>query len=189
MRFLPIAAILLCYSFTSVAQPKKFFYGTLSGAATFEGYFWFDNVLNTMGQRIWFKTNPNIKKKQTLYTHSFETFDGDEIFMRKFKLVVGLTSWEVMMPRVVTGKLELYNAEFRGYYAFSASDYYFIYDGKQKIRLIRRKFKEQMTQLLSDDADIIRRIENGEVKYDDMPTIIYNYNQRHGDDAEVELIN
>lgn len=189
MRFLSIAVVFLCFSIAGVAQQKHYFYGTLTGSTTLEGYFWFDNVLNQMGQRIWFKTDPNIKKKKTLYTHSFETFDGEEIFMRKFKIISGMSSWDVMLPRVVTGKLELYNAVFLGYFAFEKSDHFYIYKGQEKIRLVRRKFKEQVTELLSDDADIVQRIEREEVKYDDLPTIIYNYNLRHSDGTEVERIN
>lgn len=133
-----------------------------------------------MGQRILYKDSLNQKKKKTLYAKDFERFRGDSIFLRTFKTIpYGTGRLDAMIPRVVEGKLELYNATYRNYYSFNDSDHYYIYDGRENIRLVKRKFKEQMKELLKDDIDIIQRIDREEVTYEDMPTIIYNYNRRY----------
>lgn len=132
-----------------------------------------------MGQRIIYKENLEEKKGKTLYAQDFETFKSDSVFLRTFKTIpYGTGRLMVMIPRVVSGKIELYNAVYAGFYSFKTSDHFHLYDGIKNIRAIRRKFKEQMKELLSDDPEILQRIDREELTYDDLPTIIYNYNLR-----------
>lgn len=172
------------FSGECVAQTKpdnsEFIYGTLTGSTSFTGYFWFERKLwSGMGQRIIYKLNLEEKKGKNLYALNFKTFVSDSLFMRTFKTIkYGTGRLQVMLPRIVTGKLELYNAVYRGFYSFEKTDHYYLYDGNENIQLVRRKFKDQMKELLKDDADIIGRVEREEVTYDDMPSIIYNYNLR-----------
>jgi hypothetical protein len=58
---------------------------------------------------------------------------------------------------------------------FEQTDHFYIFRGSEQIRLIRRKFKEQMKELLSDDEGIVQQIDRGELDYDDPPTIICDY--------------
>ncbi len=182
MRFVLTLAIPLS-STLLIAQKNEpvYIYGTLHGESqSITGYFWFDNTLTQMGQHIWYKESLESKKKKTLYAIKFPTFESDSIFLRKFRTIpAGTGRLDTMLPRILKGKIELHNAVYRGYYSFSQSDHFYIYTGSESVRLVRRKFKEQMTQLLADDADIVRRIENGKATYDDMPAIIHNYNIRH----------
>lgn len=161
------------------SDDRKFIYGKLSGRVSYSGYFWFDNTLSQMGQRIIYKENLEEKKGKTLYAQDFETFKSDSVFLRTFKTIpYGTGRLMVMIPRVVSGKIELYNAVYAGFYSFKTSDHFHLYDGIKNIRAIRRKFKEQMKELLSDDPEILQRIDREELTYDDLPTIIYNYNLR-----------
>jgi len=158
---------------------RKFIYGKLSGPVSYSGYFWFDNVLTQMGQRIIYKEDLSEKKGEVLYAHDFDTFESDSIFLRTFKTIpVGTGRIMAMIPRLISGKLELYNAIYAGFYSFNKSDHFYLYDGIENIRVIRRKFKEQMKELISDDPEIIQRIEREKLTYDDLPAIIYNYNLR-----------
>lgn len=179
----PILVVAIIFSATSlIAQDSERNYipGTLIGSKTLKGYFWFDRSLSQMGQRILYKESLNQKKKKTLYAKDFKTFTGDGIFLRTFKTIpYGTGRLDAMIPRVVEGKFELYSAIYKNYYAFKDSDHYYLYDGRENIRLVKRKFKDQMNEFLKDDTDIIQKIDRGEVTYEDMPTIIYNYNQRY----------
>ncbi len=179
MRFILVTAILLHSTFLIAQQSERnYIYGTLRGHKSFTGYFLFDNTLTQRGQHISFR-NPETKKRKMLYAKNFTTFEGDSIFLRTFKTIpAGTGRLAAMIPRIVTGKLELYSAIYRGFYSFSKSDHFYLYNGQENIRLVRRKFKEQMKELLADDVDIVGRIDRGEVSYNDMPTIIHNYNQR-----------
>jgi len=158
---------------------RKFIYGKLSGSVSYSGYFWFDNVLSHMGQRIIYKENLSVKKGKILYAHDFETFESDSVFLRAFPTIpIGTGRIRTMIPRIVTGKLELYNAIYAGFYSSKKSDHFHLYNGIENIRVIRKKFKEQMRELISDDPEILQRIDREELTYDDLPTIIYNYNLR-----------
>jgi hypothetical protein len=181
MRFGLITVVAIVYSTWCFAQKeqRKFIYGTLSGATSYKGYFWFDSKLSQMGQRILYKETLEAKKKRTLYAMDFDTFQGDSIFLRTFKTILyGTGRLQAMIPRIVPGKLQLYSASWVGFYSFTKSDHFYVYDGIKDIRLIRRKFKEQMKELLFDDADLVEKIQREEVNYDDMPTIIQSYNLR-----------
>jgi hypothetical protein len=161
------------------SDDRKFIYGKLSGRVSYSGYFWFDNTLSQMGQRIIYKENLSIEKGKILYAHDFETFTSDSIFLRSFKTIpIGTGRIMAMIPRIVSGKIELYNAVYAGFYSFKESDHFHLYDGIKNIRAIRRKFKEQMKELLNDDPEILQWIDREELTYDDLPTIIYNYNLR-----------
>lgn len=180
---LTISLILFCITGAVAQKTKKgereFTYGTLEGLDSYTGYFWFDNVLTQMGQRIIYKKDLAEKRGKTLYAANFMAFYSDSLFLRTFPTMqYGFGRIEAMIPRIVSGRLELYSAHWANYYSFKESDHYYLFYGSQNIRLVRRKFKEQMKELLQDDADIIQRIDREEVTYDDMPTIIYNYNQR-----------
>ena len=182
MRFLIITLGLFLLCAAAVAQKKsdrKYEYGTLSGTATFTGYFWFDNNLTQMGQRILFKKTLDEKKTKTLYATTFTTFKSDSVFRRTFETIpYGFGRLAAMLPRIVAGPIELYDAIYAGTYEFETSDHFYLYVGREHIRLVRRKFKTQVTELIRDDADIVQRIERGELTYDDMPSIIHNYNMR-----------
>ncbi len=181
MRFI-LTLLIIFQSCSLLAQKseRKFIYGTLQGSNnSITGYFWFSNVLTQMGQHIVYKENLETKKKKTLYAKDFITFENDSVFLRTFKTILyGTGRLDAMLPRVVPGELELYNAIYRGFYSFSKTDHFYLYKGKERIRLVERKFKEQMKELLGDDTDIIRRIESEELTYSDLPTIIHNYNLR-----------
>lgn len=185
VRYSLLTIILFSTYTTGLSQfqnNKTFVYGTLSGETTHTGYFWFDNVLTQMGQRILFKENPDSKKKKTFYAHNFTVFSNDSLVLRTFKTIpYGTGRLSAMIPRIVSGKLELYVSKFAGHYLVKASDHFYLFDGVENTRLVRRKFKEQMSEILSDDAEIVRRIQLEELSYDDMPAIIYNYNLRHQD--------
>jgi hypothetical protein len=184
MRLLLAISLTLFLTTGAVAQKtkkgnRKFIYGTLEGLDSYTGYFWFDNVLTQMGQRIIYKTDLVEKKGKTLYAAKFHSFTSDSLHLRTFPTMQhGFGRIEAMIPRIVSGRLELYSGHWANYYSFNESDHYYVFTGSQNIRLIRRKFKEQMKELLQDDEDIIQRVDREEVTYDDMPTIIYNYNRR-----------
>ncbi|HYF68741.1 MAG TPA: hypothetical protein VD884_11425 [Ohtaekwangia sp.] len=181
MRFALITVITILSSTSCFSQsnPNNFIYGTLYGTTSYTGYFWFDPVLTQMGQRITYKETLETKKKKKLWAMNFDTFQSDSLFLRRFKTMpFGTGHVESMVPRIVMGKLQLYSASWRGFYSLRKSDHFFIYDGIRKIRLIRKKFEEQMTELLAGDVDLVERIEREELNYDDMPSIILNYNLR-----------
>jgi hypothetical protein len=184
MRLISIIVIGLCCLPEVFAQNKsdrKYIYGTLSGDMdSHTGYFWFDHELSQMGQRILFKPDLDVKKPATLYAMNYETFKSDSVFLRTFKTILyGTGRLKAMLPRVYTGKLELYNAIYTGFYSINESDHFYLYDGKTTISLKRAKFKKQMKEILSDDAEINQRIDRDELKYDDIPEIISAYNLRH----------
>jgi len=177
-----LTLLILFQSCVLVAQKSErvFIYGTLHGSNnSITGYFWFNNVLTQMGQHIIYKESLDTKKKKTLYAKDFTTFENDSIFLRTFKTVLyGTGRLDAMLARIVPGELELYNAIYRGFYSFSKTDHFYLYDGKESIRLVKRKFKEQMKELLGDDTYIIQKIETEELTYSDLPEIIHNYNLR-----------
>lgn len=159
---------------------KDYVRGVLTGGVdSYEGYFWFSTVLDGRGQRILYKTDLKAKKKKAFYADDFEVFTSDSLCLRSFKVVhYGTGMISAMIPRIVSGRLELYSVVYRGYYSFVKSDHYFMKDGSMDVRLTKKKFKEQLKPLLWGDDELVKRIENGEFAYDDIPEIISLYNSK-----------
>jgi hypothetical protein len=82
-----------------------------------------------------------------------------------------------MIPRVINGRIQLFDARYKwGYFgAFNAGNYCVKKDN-QKICIKKRKFREQIKSLIADADALIKRIDSGELGYDDLATIIQIYN-------------
>jgi hypothetical protein len=66
MRLLLTAVVISFCSASAWAQKNvTYVHGTLSGAKSFTGYFWFDKNLTQMGQRILYKETADAKRKKT----------------------------------------------------------------------------------------------------------------------------
>jgi hypothetical protein len=179
-----IIIILLLSTISVCAQKKrerKYTYGILKGTVSYEGFFFFDSIADQSGQRIYYKPTLDTKKEKLLYPIRFETFESDSVFRRNFKTILyGTGRLQAMVVRIINGELELYDVDYKSHYLSKKVDHFFLYDrrNKNKIRLTRLKFKDQMQEILVDDKEILSKIENGELNYEQLPAIIYNYNLR-----------
>jgi hypothetical protein len=87
-----------------------------------------------------------------------------------------------MIPRIVDGNIQLFGLNYTlksFYFVKSTKDYFFIKKEGQKIKITRKYFKELMKDLISEDKILLEKINNDELKYEDLPQIIQSYNQNN----------
>jgi hypothetical protein len=179
--FLLIAIPLMSFS-QSIFGEKKYLYGRMVGQAdTLVGYFWFDNQIDQNGQTVFFKKDLNSNKKKKFQSRNYLYFESDSIYLETFPAIPTVTGAVlIMIPRIVNGRIQLFDSKYKwGYANMFKIERFFIKVGGDKVQVKRKNFKQLMNTYLADDEDLITKIENEELQYDNLMEIIITYNNRH----------
>ena len=109
------------------------------------------------------------------------------IFPYKYLECIRINKKEMLLTLLVKGKIELYNyieiktGETRAYAAgrltpFSLITHYILRTGNEYKEIETKKFKNMLLQLLSDCQTMITKLNADAYSFEDMPTIIKEYN-------------
>lgn len=159
----------------------EFIYGRMiKPTDTLVGFFRFDFVVSQNGQTVYFKRGLNEKKTKRFQTRRYDYFESDSVYLENFAVPMSgvLGKVEIMIPRVLNGKIQLFEYRLRtpGLFKDIETERFFVKKGDVKMRLNRRKFKEQMLQLIGDKPEIMGKIDTEQLKYADLMDIIFQYN-------------
>jgi len=162
---------------------KEFIYGKIVGRSdTLVGYFWFDNrKILEYGQMVHFKEDLNSEIKKSFQSRHYDYFEADSIYLETFGAIPTISGdMLIMIPRVINGKIQLFDNKFKwGYMNLFKSEHYFLKKGWDKVRVKKKDFKELMQRFVGDDKSLMEKIENNELKYDDLIEIVTIYNNSH----------
>lgn len=161
---------------------KEFIYGTMVGSSdTLVGYFWFDNQINQFGQTVHFKKDLNSGKKKVFQSHKYKFFQNDSIYLETFVTEPNATGeLRFMLPRIINGKIQLFESKYKwGYFNMFTSERFYIKAPGEKAQVKKKNFKQLMKRVLADDEDLVKKIDNNELQFDDLPEIVTKYNSRH----------
>jgi hypothetical protein len=161
---------------------KEFIYGKMVGRSdTLVGYFWFDNQITQNGQTVQFKEDLNSENKKTFQSRHYDYFESDGIYLETFGAIPTVSGdILIMIPRVINGRIQLFDNKFKwGYMNLFKSEHYFLKKGWDKVRVKKKDFKELMQRFVGDDKSLMEKIENNELKYDDLIEIVTIYNNSH----------
>ncbi|MBV8251380.1 MAG: hypothetical protein JO154_02135 [Chitinophaga sp.] len=185
MKRVAFTLLLTLFFFNSQSQTiygqTDYMYGKMANATeTLVGYFSFDKVISSNGQTVYYWKGPGTRPK-TFQSRKYDYFQGDSIYMEKFGTLAALGGKvEMMLPRIIDGRIQLFELTFRREsLPMFKSDRFYVKKGQEKFQLKKRKFKEQMRTLISEDAVLLNKIENEELTFDDIIDVILMYNKNN----------
>lgn len=181
LLFLLITASLISSS-QSIFGEKNYLYGRMVGPLdTLVGYFSFDDKIDQNGQTVFFKQDLNSNKKRKFQSRNYFYFESDSIYMETFPAIPTITGAVlIMIPRIINGKIQLFDSKYRwGYANMFKLERFFIKTGPDKVIVKRKNFKQVMKAYLADDEDLMTKIDNDELRYDDLIEIVKAYDSRH----------
>ena len=178
---------ILSFAYTGFSQffsneKKEYTYGKMGNSKKeLTGYFWFDNKhISSNGQTVYYLESMDTKYAKIFQSRKYDYFLCDSFYLETFP-AISYPGGDliIMIPRIVDGEIQLFGLNFTKtsfYFVKSTKDYFFIKKGDQKIKITKKYFKELMKDLLGQDEALLARINNDELKYDDLPEIILSYN-------------
>jgi hypothetical protein len=178
-----LIAILISYSALSQNFTADFIYGKMvKENDTLTGYFSFSHEITNNGQTVYFRDEMNPEKTRTFQSRRYDYFESDKLYMETFGVVPTITGNILMMiPRIMNGKLQLFEVHYDGGGIFNMGSTvsFFIKKGNLKLRIKNGKFKKQMHSLIEDDTVLMQKVDNDELKYEDLIDIVKTYNNIH----------
>lgn len=143
-----------------------------------EGYFSFEKTLSSMGQKIHYKTKTGTLFSKYLWAKDYLFFESDDAYFATCDISTPTGDIYAMLPRVVDGKLQLFEFSFKGGPAnlIKTQHYYFVKDDMQNSKVTRKDFKKVMPYILFDCPQLVNKIKSGELRYSDFKEIIAEYN-------------
>ncbi|MFX1706717.1 hypothetical protein PV783_22295 [Chitinophaga sp. CC14] len=165
----------------SIYGQTDYIFGTMVNRTdTLVGYFSFDKQITQNGQTVYYVPGPGSGRIKTFQSRKYDYFQGDSIYMEKFGGYPALGGMvDVLIPRVIDGRIQLFELKFNwGPMNLAKSDRFFVKKGTEKFSIKRKKFKEQMRTLISENIDLLNKIESGELTFDDMIKVILMYNNK-----------
>ncbi|RAJ77338.1 hypothetical protein CLV59_107105 [Chitinophaga dinghuensis] len=185
MRRITFTLLLMLFFFNSQSQSMygqtDYMYGTMGNRTeTLVGYFSFDYEISQNGQTVYFWKGPGSGRPKSFQSRKYDYFRGDSVYMEKFGGYQALGGKvELLIPRIVDGRIQLFELFFKwGPGHLAKSDRYFVKKGEEKFQLKKKKFKEQMKSLINEDADLLKKVESGELTYDNLIDVILMYNNK-----------
>jgi hypothetical protein len=109
-------------------------------------------------------------EKVKLYSYGATTFisrlvDGEQVFMK----------------RISEGAIDLYEWQYeayRGNEVVIRSDFYLEKEGEaEPVRVKEGKFTKQVAEIMSDNEDIVKELEEKKYNYENISEVVDNYNQ------------
>jgi hypothetical protein len=174
-----LALLILCISSVrSQSAFGQFIYGKLTGEKdTLTGYFRFEQSLSSMGQQISQKKEGRLFPK-SLWAKDFLYFDSDSLHLERFGISTLTGDLYVMLPRIIDGKIQVYEYAFDGgpLNMIRMEHYYFIKNRNSTTKVTRRNFKKVMLQIITDNTDLLSKVEKEALKFSDLKQIIITYN-------------
>ena len=164
-------------------KKKEYMYGKMANSKKeLIGYFWFDNEnISSNGQTVYYKESLDSKDIKIFQSRKYDYFISDSLYLETFPAIpYPGGDLLIMIPRIVDGKIQLFGLKFTTtsfYVVRSTKDYFFIKKGDEKKKIMKKYFKEQMKDLISEDQVLLDKINSGELTYDNLPEIIQAYNQ------------
>jgi hypothetical protein len=178
-----LCAIFISYSGFSQRFVTNFIYGKMvKRNDTLSGYFRFSPDVTRNGQTVYFKEEFRSGVKKRFPSRRYEYFESDSFYLGTFGVVPTITGdISIMIPRIIDGKLQLFAVDYNGggFLNLGSTESFFIKKGPVKLRIKKSKFKKQMHTLVEDDEALIQKIENDQLKYDDLVDIVKTYNNNH----------
>lgn len=166
-------------------EKKEYTYGKMGNSKKeLTGYFWFDNKhISSNGQTVYYLETMETKYAKIFQSRKYDYFICDSFYLETFAVFSDAGGdLKIMIPRIVDGKIQLFGLNFTRtnfYFLKSTKDYFFIKKGEQKIKITKKYFKELMKDLIGEYQSLLAKIDNDELKYDDLPEIISVYNQNN----------
>jgi hypothetical protein len=177
------SALFVCLSGFSQRYDSDFIYGKMVRKNdTLKGYFMFSHEISQNGQPVSYKAEAESEKIKTFPSRRYDYFESDSLYLETFGVVPMLTGDVlIMIPRIVNGKLQLFTTVYSGGGVFNlgTTESFFIKKGIEKIKIKKSKFKKQMETLIQDDQALLQKIENDELKYEDIIEIVKTYDSNH----------
>jgi len=166
------------------SEKKVYIYGKMvNKKKELTGYFWFDNknIYQYSGQLVYYLKTMETTYVETFVSRKYDYFESDSLYLETFEVPIAIgEKIKIMIPRIVDGEIQLFGVQVikNNFYFFkSIKDNYFIKTETVKINITKKQFKEQMKDLISKDQVLLGKINSGELTYDNLPEIIYTYNQ------------
>ena len=178
-----LSALLVMNSAFSQKYVTDFIYGKMvKENDTLVGYFKFNHDITQNGQQVYYKKQFESESSKSFPSRRYDYFESDSFYLETFGVVPMLTGDVlIMIPRIINGKLQLFAVNYNGggFLGLGHSETLCIKKGSEKLRLKKSKFKKQMHQLLDDDEALLQKIDNDELKYEDLIEIVKSYNNHH----------
>jgi len=177
MRRVLSVLILTVISFSGFSQMYKsylLFGKMVKGRDILTGYFRFDNEIVNQRQIVHYRESWRGEEVK-LYANKYDYFESDSIYMETVPYGLG---GGLMIPRIINGKIQLFEVliEGRYYLHFDGNENIYAKKGGVKMRIRKSKFKKQMHELLADDPSLLEKIDNDELKFENIKEIILAYN-------------
>jgi hypothetical protein len=172
-----VASIIAGYS----QSKKSFVQGELIGSnQRLRGYFSFGNTLIDGSQRIYFKETLDGKAK-AISASNFDRFESSGVHREKFRVAHAnaTNGADMLLQRIENGKINLFVYNYviaNQKHNLNRENYYYAQKGMVKIRISYNGFKDEMQELIGDNAQLMTKVKNNELGYYDLKTIIEQYN-------------
>ena len=178
-----LSVLLVANSAFSQKFVTNFIYGKMvKEKDTLAGYFKFDREISQNGQLVYYKKQYESEKTKSFPSRKYDHFESDSFYLETFGVMPMLTGDVlIMIPRIINGRLQLFAVNYNGggFLNLGHSETLCIKKGSEKLRLKKGKFKKQMHKLLDDDEELLQKIDNDELKYEDLTEIVKSYNNHH----------
>ena len=161
-------------------KKKGFIYGTMwNGKDTLVGYFDFDRQINYNGQKVTYKKDIDGNEKKRFKADEYQYFRADSLYLERFPVkTVGNDEFDLLVPRIANGKMELFDASYRwGEGGLFKKKGYFVRIGDQPYKIFPNEFRKQMADLVADHQSLNLRISSGELDFGDIEKIVTEYNE------------
>jgi hypothetical protein len=139
------------------------------------GYFKFDGTFSQDGQTVQYKKDSSARKTKKFPSRRYMSFTSDSIYMETFGVLPSFTGdLLVMVPRIIDGPIQLFYFPYRrpGTVFVPKYEPYHIKTADFRKRVSRKKFKEDMSQILRSYAVLLKYIVEDKFTYDDLPIIV-----------------
>lgn len=170
---------------------NDFIYGTMQGdGGTLTGYFKFDRTFSQNGQTVYFKEDSTSRKTKKFPSRRYMSFTSDSLYMETFGVMPTITGdILVMVPRILNGPIQLFYFPYGRPGTIIAPKYepYHIKASGYRKRVSRKKFKNEMAEILSSNTVLLKYIEEEKLKYDDLPIIVQLANAK-SDKETIEFV-